>query len=280
MSETQAQTEISLVPSGAGALAVPLVILNDITIEMATNFSKEGQVIKIYDVEGFKKGAELLNQLGKIRNFIDKRTLSTSKPFRDEADRQRAFGKTYITMVEAAEKVVSAELLSYDRLQKAEAARAEQERQRLAAEQRRLEQERMQAEQEKKRLEQEAKLRQEQAALAVESAKDDAGFQAAAVAFDKGVEKIEEAAAVEVPVVPIEVILAPKEIVVPQVFKATGATKKGTPVIESYDLAQLALTYHMLNETKVKAHIKDGTITTATPGIVFRIDEGFRGSGR
>ncbi len=274
------QTEISTQQQNQGRLAIPLVIVPDNVAQLATGISKEALALKVNTVEDFKKAGEYLNQLGRTRTFIDKHTLDLGAPFRAENERIRAEGKRYIDIIKPAELALGKEVAAYDRVQREAAAKAEAERRRLADEARKKQEEARIAEENKQRALEEAALRQAAAAQQVETAQTDEEFKAAAEAFDAGLAKEQEAQAVIVAPVPLEVLNAAKEVDIPQVYKPTGARMKKTVVILSSDVSKIPATYLLVDEAKVKRHILDGTITAATPGVTFRIDETFAGTGR
>ncbi len=61
---------------------------------------------------------------------------------------------------------------------------------------------------------------------------------------------------------------------------AKGIKAKETAVIISFDLAKLPIAYHMLDEAKLKKSILANIVTLETPGVVFKIEKSFTGTGR
>lgn len=260
--------------------AIPVNVITDEAAKMITGLVTEAKALKISDPEGFKAGAERLNQLGRSRKFVTDKVKERRAPFTKILNDISALGEPYLEGIVEAEAALNKELVAYDRMQKEEARKAEAERQRLAEVARQAKEAERLADLQRAQIVKEAEQRQAAAAGLVETATTEEGFQAGAAAFDRGIARAAEAAAVPVPVAPVEVLMAPAEVKVPQVFKATGAKGKRTAIIESLDPELLPRTYLVPDEAKIKRHILDNTITPTTPGVKFRIDEGFIGTGR
>jgi hypothetical protein len=231
------------VVSSVPALSIPTTVISQQNIDHALGLIRDAKALKICGVEDLKKAGEYLNSLGRTRTFFEAEIKRLRAPFVEQANRISGEGKPHVEAITNAEATLNNEMRAYDRLQKEEQRKAEMERQRLADEARRA---------------------QEAAAKAVEAAKTEKAFEKAEEQFHQGLAKAEEAKAVDVP----------------QVYKPTGAKGKKTAVIESFDLAKLPLTYHLLDEAKVKKAILAGILDENTPGLKFRIDESFIGTGR
>lgn len=61
---------------------------------------------------------------------------------------------------------------------------------------------------------------------------------------------------------------------------ASGIREKTVVEILECDIKLLPLTYHVVDEVKVKKHILDGTITKNTPGVKFSLTTKIGGTGR
>jgi len=224
-------------------LAIPMTIVSQETSDLIQAICQEAKAFKVTSPEDAKKGSEYLNQVGRMITAVKDAVTERRRPFKEAADVVSAKGEVLLSALTPVKVYLSGELGAFDKIQRAEQAKAAAERQRLADE---------------------ARRNQEAAAKAVESAKDEASFKEAAKAFDEGLAKVEEA----------------KAVYVPPVIKMTGAKVQRTPVIESVDLSKLPLTYHMADESKIKKAILAGIIEIDTPGIKWRIDENFVGTGR
>jgi hypothetical protein len=66
------------------------------------------------------------------------------------------------------------------------------------------------------------------------------------------------------------------------VLTSPAAGIRERTVVESLecDIALLPLTYHVVDEVKIKKHILDGTITKDTPGVKFTLATKIGGTGR
>lgn len=262
------------------ALAIPANIMTEQNASLILGLVREAKAMKISDADGFRQGNERLNQLGRSRKFVKDAVTDKRSPFIAAADKVTDLGKPMLEGIVEAEAAINTELLAYRRMEEEAKAKAEAERRRLAELARQQEEERRRAEAKRLALEEEAKKRQEAAATQVEQASTEEGFTEAAAAFDAGLAKGAEAATAPVLETPVEVLMAPKELVVPTVTKNKGTKMTRTAVIESLEADLLARTYLVPDEAKIKRHILDGTITPGTPGVKFRIDEKFSGTGR
>jgi len=262
------------------ALAIPANIITEENANLIMGLVREAKALKISDAEAFRGGSERLNQLGRSRKFIKDAVAARREPFNKVLDDITAMGAPFINGILEAESALNKELVAYDRIQREERAKAEQERQRLAELARQQQEAAKRAEAQRLQLEEEAKRRQEAAAAKVQEATTEEEFNKAAEAFDTGLAKDAQAAALLIPQVPVEVLAKPGDVVVPLVAKAKGAKLSRVAVIESTDPELLARTYLVPDEAKIKRHILDGTITAKTPGVKFRIEEKFSGTGR
>jgi len=225
------------------ALAIKVNIINEETRLHALALCTDAKGLKVSDVEGFKFAGEVLNSLGRTRVFLEKTVKEARQPFVEQANKYSEEGKPLINAVIGAEAALNTEMRAFDRMQQEEKRKAEQERQRLA---------------------EEARKAQEAAAKAIETAQTNEAFDQAETQFKKGLEIAEQA----------------KEVIVPQTYKPTGAKSHKVAVIESVDLSKLPIIYHMADEGKIKKAILAGIIDQDTPGVKWRIDETFIGSGR
>jgi hypothetical protein len=225
------------------ALAIPLTIVSQETASMISAICAEAMALKISSPEDFSKGMEALNQLGRMRKAVKDAEAEKRKPFNAILDGISAMRESILVPIKAAETATSAELKVYDTIQKAEQAKAEQERRKLSDE---------------------AMRKQREVEAAIQLAKDETSFQQAAQVFDQVIAKQEQAEAVYIP----------------PVLKTKGIKTQRTAVIESVDLAKLPLSFHMADDAKIKKAILAGFIDAETPGVKWRIDESFVGSGR
>lgn len=274
-----AETEITLTAQ-TPPLAIPANLMTKQNEDLILGLVREAKVLKISDAEAFRQGSERLNQLGRSRKFVKDAVIERRAPFTKAADDVSALGKPMLDGIVEAEAALNVEMVAYRRIEEEARAKAEQERQRLAELARQAQEAARRAEAQRLQLEEEAKRRQEAAAAKVQEATTDEEFNTAAAAFDEGLAKDAQAAALLIPQVPVELLAKPGDVVVPQVAKAKGAKMTRTAVIESTDPELLARTYLVPDETKIKRHILDGTITAKTPGVKFRIEEKFSGTGR
>ena len=250
-----------LLPVGStdGALAKPLDVVPGHLTVYVTALVERAKALKVTDQASFAEAAEALNNATKARTSLNARRLELARAYDQERDRNvNAVAKPWLASLENTEAHLRATMAAYS---------AEVERQRKLAE---AEQE---AERAKARaLAAEAEARKEQAAKAVEGAQDEAAFNAAAEAFDKGM-----AAELEANALLVSASAAP----LPELPKAKGVKPK-TVVTELVvtDLAALPLAYHLADEAKLKRHILDGTLNENTPGLRFKTGTTYTGSGR
>ena len=239
--------------------ALPIYIISEATLEHAFTLAKRLEGVKISSPEDFKKAGVDLNSVTKDLAAIDGKRLEYVGEYEDAKERNvNGPARPVILALQGAKKALQSQLQAWDRREREEKARADREReeQRLKAEQLRLEAER----------------RKDVAVEKVEKAKTEPGFEKAATEFDKGVVKAAEAqemliASFAAP--PVELTKA-KEI-------ASGMAVEELVVL---DLSALPITYHKADEAKIKKHILDGTLTDKTPGIRFRLEKKFRGTGK
>jgi hypothetical protein len=265
-------------------LAMPVRVVSENEESFFITTATAAKIFKVSSPEDFKRGAEYINQLGRNRAYLKKRRLALDKPLRDEVERRQAWIDGEIAKLtaptEEAERLLNAEMLAYDRMQKEEAAKAEAARRAAAEAVRKAREEAERVEAQRLQIQREAEARREAASKSMDAAQTEEQFEAAGEAFHRGLARDKEAAQIVVPEVPLQALQAPQEIVVPQVFKAKGTKTKRTPVIESVNVKLLPETYLIADEAKIKRHILDGTITEATPGVKFRVEESFVGTGR
>lgn len=234
----------------------------------------EAVVFKVNTEDDFKTAGEQLAFLTRAKKNIEDRYLALGRPFRAAADEFRDKANTVLGPLGMAITALSRELSDFRALQELERQR-EIERQRIENEAKAKESRRIA--EEKARLEAEAAKRQETAAAALDAATgDEAGFEIAAQAFDKGVIAADKAEDLVVPEAPIAHVTQ----AIPTLTKAKGVKFRKVARILTTDVTKLPAAYLIADTAKLQRHILDGVVTVNTPGVVFEIHEIAGGTGR
>lgn len=298
--------DLILIPEAA--LAQPIQILSSAMVEAHERAIARGNAIIITDEPSFAAAAEYLNNLTKFSTSIKKSVDGAITGPMSLVDRIKAEGKRFLDPLASFKTLTAQKMADYKTDQDAKRAAAiEAQRQQTERELK----ERQAKEVERQKLEAQAKAKETQALAQLDSAKTDKAFNAGAEKFDASLALKDQAAAVEVPALPrdfssklaspaasapvLEAAVdegteapamaapaasAPVEIIIPKEVKAKGVTFRDEAEILSHDLAKLPIRYHLLNEALLKKHILEGVITVETPGVVFKIKQVPRGTGR
>lgn len=238
----------------------PIVVVSEALLDYVNGAMERCQQLVVSTKEEFDLASAFINELGRSRAAVKERALAIGRPFREFSNMVSTAAKRVTDSIEASEAAINAKMVEFRRKENEARVKAMEEADRLRRE--------------AEAAAREAAARQEAAAKQLDKATTEAKFEQGAAAFDEGVQAQAEA---DAKAAQAQAALAQVQ---QEATKSKGTRVTKVPVILSFDLKALPTTYHMIDEVKVKKHILDGTITAETPGIKFRIDEKFSGTGR
>ncbi len=242
--EIKENNEIWLTP--IPALAKPVqVVSENAALVISGAIRRANELSTVTTPAQLQEASALLNELGRCRTHLKKVALDLGRPFRDESDRIKAEADKYVLPIVPLETKISGLMYQFKLEEDAQRQRLLEESQEMALE---------------------AQQRQAAAEDALSTATSESGFEQAAKAFDDGLAAAE--------------LAQETADLVTDATKAKGVKIKRSVALLSYTMAKVPLNFLLLDETKVKKAILDGTVTVTDGWVSFKIIEGFTGTGR